>query len=138
IIAVDDSKEMLKSARQALTGHKNVEIRHGSLEKLPIEDGELNVAVMMLVLHHLSEPLLALNEAARTLKRGGRLLILDMLSHDRENYRQTMGHVWLGFGEKQIGRWLSAAGFKEMRWRLQPPEPGAKGPSLFVATARRA
>ncbi len=138
IIAVDDSKEMLKTAKQTLNGHRNVEVRHGSLEKLPIDNAELNVAVLMLVLHHLAEPQLALSEAARVLKRGGRVLILDMLSHDREDYRQTMGHVWLGFSEKQTGRWLSDAGFKDMRWRLLPPEAGARGPSLFVATARRA
>jgi len=138
VIAVDDSKEMLRSARRQLSRHKNVEIRQGSLEKLPIQKGELDLAFMMLVLHHLAEPRHALAEAARTIKRGGRLLILDMLPHDREAYRQSMGHVWLGFSEKQIHRWLSDAGFKDVRWRELSPESGAKGPTLFVATARRA
>jgi ArsR family transcriptional regulator len=138
IIAVDDSKEMLKSARKQLSSHKNVEVRQGSLEKLPIQKGELDLALLMLVLHHLAEPRHALAEAARTIKRGGRLLILDMLPHDREAYRQSMGHVWLGFSEKQIQRWLIDAGFKDVRWHELSPEPGAKGPTLFVATARRA
>ncbi len=137
IIAVDASKEMLKSAREQLTAHRHVEVRHGALEKLPIESGELDVALMMLVLHHLPEPQLALVEAARTLKRGGRLLILDMVSHEREDYRQTMGHVWLGFSEKEIRKWLASAGFKDVRWSPLPPESRARGPSLFVATARR-
>ena len=56
IIAVDASKEMLKAAREHLAGQRHVELRQGSLEKLPIEDGELDVALMMLVLHHLPEP----------------------------------------------------------------------------------
>jgi len=137
IIAVDASKEMLKSARHHLADQKHVEIRYGSLEKLPIENGELDVALMMLVLHHLPEPQRVLLEAARTLKRGGRLLIMDMLSHEREDYRQTMGHVWLGFAEKQINQWLLAAGFTDLRWCALPPETRAKGPSLFVATSRR-
>jgi hypothetical protein len=65
------------------------------------------------------------------------LLILDMLPHEHEEYRQTMGHVWLGFDEKQMTQWLHAADFKDIRWRILPPESRTKGPSLFVATARR-
>jgi ArsR family transcriptional regulator len=137
VIAVDSSSEMLDAARERLAGERRVAIRKGSLEKLPIEDGELDVALMMLVLHHIPEPKGALTEAARALKNGGRLLITDMLPHDREEYRQTMGHVWLGFGEKQMTQWLNAAGFNDVRWRALAPEPKTKGPSLFVAAARR-
>jgi 2-polyprenyl-3-methyl-5-hydroxy-6-metoxy-1,4-benzoquinol methylase len=137
VIAVDASKQMLKSAREHLADHRHVELRQGSLEKLPIVDGELDVALMMLVLHHLPEPQRALAEAARALRPDGRILILDMMSHEREDYRQTMGHVWLGFSEKQMSQWLPAAGFRDVRWCPLPPEPGAKGPSLFVASARR-
>ncbi len=137
VIAVDASKEMLEAASENLAGQDNVEIRQGSLEKLPIRNGELDAALMMLVLHHLPEPKRVLAEAARTLKTGGRLLVLDMLPHEREEYRQTMGHVWLGFTEKQMRQWLHTAGFKDVRWRNLPPESKSKGPSLFVAAARR-
>jgi ArsR family transcriptional regulator len=126
---------MLDAARENLAGHEHVELRQGPLEKLPIADGELDVALMMLVLHHLPEPKRVLAEAARALKPGGRLLIVDMLPHEHEEYRQTMGHVWLGFSEKQMTQWLHAAGFKDVRWCALPPESKAKGPSLFVATA---
>jgi ArsR family transcriptional regulator len=138
VIAVDASTEMLAAARTQLARYKNVQLRHGSLEKLPIADGELDVALMMLVLHHLPEPKRVLIEAARTLKPGGRLLVLDMLPHEHEEYRQTMGHIWLGFDEKQMTRWLHAARFRTIRWHVLPPESKTKGPSLFVATARRA
>lgn len=137
VIAVDSSKEMLTAARAQLGPQKNIQFRHGSLEKLPIADGELDVALMMLVLHHLPEPKHVLMEAARTLKPGGRLLLLDMLPHEHEEYRQTMGHVWLGFDEKQMTRWLHGARFRMIRWYVLPPETKSKGPSLFVATARR-
>ena len=137
VIAVDSSKEMLRAARQYLAGKKHVEVRSGSLERLPIENGEIDLALMMLVLHHLPEPQRALAEAARTLKAGARVLILDMLPHEREEYRQTMGHVWLGFSEKQMITWLRSAGFKDVRWRSLPPDSKTKGPSLFVATARK-
>jgi len=138
IIAVDSSKEMLKAARERLSGARHIELRQGPLEKLPIENGELDVALLMLVLHHLPEPKQALAESARALRPGGRLLILDMMPHEREDYRQTMGHVWMGISEKQMNQWLQEAGFKAPRWRTLPPESKAKGPSLFVATARRA
>jgi len=137
IIAVDASKEMLEAARENLAGHKHIHLRHGALENLPIDNGELDIALMILVLHYLPEPKRVLAEAARTLKPGGRLLVLDMMPHDHEEYRQTMGHVWLGFPEKQMKQWLHAAGFKDIRWRAMPPESKARGPSLFVATARR-
>jgi ArsR family transcriptional regulator len=137
IIAVDASNEMLEAAHAKIAGQNHIEFRQGSLEKLPIANGELDVALMMLVLHHLPEPPRVLAEAARAVKPGGRVLILDMLPHEREEYRQTMGHVWLGFSEKQMTQWLLAAGFKEIRWQALPPESKAKGPSLFVATARR-
>jgi ubiquinone/menaquinone biosynthesis C-methylase UbiE len=137
VIAVDASKEMLEAAKQNLGGRKHVQLRQGSLEKLPVENGELDIALMMLVLHHLPEPRRVLAEAARALKPGGRLLVLDMLPHDHEEYRQTMGHVWLGFSEKQMTQWLNGAGFRDIRWQALPPEAKAKGPSLFVAVARR-
>jgi ArsR family transcriptional regulator len=60
-----------------------------------------------------------------------------MLPHEHEEYRQTMGHIWLGFNQEQMTQWLHGAGFSDIRWRVLPPEPKAKGPSLFVATARR-
>ena len=137
IIAVDSSREMLRAARERLSGQPHVDLRQGSLEKLPIDAGELDVALLLLVLHHLPEPRRALAEAARALKPGGRLLILDMLPHEREEYRQTMGHVWLGISEKQMRQWLQEAEFTTIRWQPLPPDPKTKGPSLFVATARR-
>src|SRR5215469_1701487 len=137
VIAVDASREMLAAARTHLASYKNIQLRQGSLEKLPIEDEELDVALMMLVLHHLPEPKRVLVEAARTLKPGGRLLVLDMVPHEHEEYRQTMGHIWLGFDEKQMTRWLHAARFRMIRRHILPPESKTKGPSLFVVTARR-
>jgi len=78
-----------------------------------------------------------LSEAHRVLKPGGRLVIADMLPHDREEYRQQMGHVWLGFSEEQTGRLLSSAGFERIRVIPLPVNTAAKGPALFVATGVR-
>ena len=80
-------------------------------------------------------PARAIGEAARVLAPGGRLLLVDMLPHDRTEYQPQMGHVWLGFGEPQIRRWLDAAGFTDLRLAALPVEPSAKGPALFRAVA---
>ena len=68
---------------------------------------------------------------------GGRALIVDMLPHDRESYRQQMGHVWLGFSDEHVRRLFQEAGFEDVRIVSLPPDARAKGPGLFVATARR-
>jgi ArsR family transcriptional regulator len=137
VVAVDRSGEMLQTARRRLKEFGNVDVRRGELETLPIEDGELDAATLLLVLHHLADPSAALREAARVLKPGGRLLISDMLPHDHEEYRRQMGHVWLGFGGDQLKGLLAGAGFEDVRIVHQHSNPDARGPALFVAGARR-
>jgi ubiquinone/menaquinone biosynthesis C-methylase UbiE len=137
VIGVDSSADMLNAARSRLKDVPDVDFRLGNLEALPIDDGELDAAVMALVLHHVPEPARALTECARALKAGGRVLIVDMLPHDRAEYQQQMGHVWLGFPEKQIQKLLAGAGFADVRMHSLPIDPDAKGPALFAAVARR-
>lgn len=137
VIAVDDSPEMLSAARRRLEGTANVELRQGSLEALPVEDGELDAAVVFLVLHHLPDPSAALLEAGRTLTPGGRLLVVDMLPHEREDLREQMEHAWAGIPEDALRSWLHEAGFEAVRFVPLPPDPQAKGPSLFACAARR-
>jgi ArsR family transcriptional regulator len=137
IIAVDSSAAMLQAAKKRLDGSARVELRRGDLEALPLADAMLDAATLMLVLHHLPEPAKALAETARVLKPGGRALIVDMMPHEREGYRQQMGHVWLGFPEDQVRELLLAAGFENIRFVALEPDPKAKGPALFVATATR-
>jgi SAM-dependent methyltransferase len=135
VISVDGSTDMLDAARHRLGGAKNVELRQGELESLPIDSGELDVAMLSLVLHYSPSPARALAEVGRVVRKGGRVLVVDMLPHDREEYQQQMGHVWLGFSEKQISRFLTGAGFGEVRVRMLPADPDAKGPALFAAMA---
>jgi ArsR family transcriptional regulator len=136
VVAVDDSAAMLQAAKRRLTAFDNVDLRRGELESLPIDESRLDAATLMLVLHHVAEPEKALSEVSRVLKPGGRVLLVDMLAHDRDNYRQQMGHVWLGFSEEHTRRLLEATGFEGVRIVPLAPDAKAKGPALFVATAR--
>jgi len=137
VIAVDASPEMLDAARGRVGERPNVDIRQGELEALPIQAGELDAAMLSLVLHYSADPARALAEVARVLQPGGRLLIVDMLPHEREEYQQQMGHVWLGFSDTQITKFLNGAGFGNVRVRPLPVDADAKGPALFAAVATR-
>ncbi len=137
VIGIDASEEMLASAKSRASAHRNIDWRVGTLEALPLKDATLDAAVMMLVLHHVPSPVAALSEARRALKPGGRLLIVDMTTHHREEYRQQMGHVWLGFGDDQIRKFLTQAGFDKSTVTHLPEDPLAKGPGLLVAVGRK-
>ena len=140
VIAVDESEAMLAAARARLAALEEpgrVELRPGPLEALPVGDGELDAAVLSLVLQYVPEPALVLAEAGRALRPGGRLLVLDLVPHTREEYRERMGHLWQGFAPDQVQGWLRDAGFQTVRVVELPPDPRAKGPRLFAATGER-
>jgi ubiquinone/menaquinone biosynthesis C-methylase UbiE/DNA-binding transcriptional ArsR family regulator len=138
VVAVDGSTDMVQAARKRLKGLHQVDVRRGDMEALPIDEGQLDVAMTALVLHHVPEPARALAEMHRVVKPGGRVLIVDMLPHDRVEYQQQMGHVWLGFSEKTMKKLLEGAGFEGVVITPLPADEAAKGPSLFAAVARRA
>ena len=138
VIGVDRSDEMLAAARHRLADLENVELRTGSLEELPIADSELDVAILSLVLHYVVDPLRVLEEVHRSLRPGGRVVLLEMRLHERGvGYAEEMGHVWPGFEPDHIASWLTGAGFEDIRTHRLAPDPSASGPLLFLTTARQ-
>jgi ArsR family transcriptional regulator len=137
VIAVDESSAMLAAARKRLGDHKTVDLRSGRLEDLPIDDASADAAILSLVLHFVVDPSAVIAEAARVLRIGAPLLVVDMLPHERDEYRTTMGHLWLGFDESQIAAWFEHAGFTTPRVVPIPPDPHARGPGLFTARATK-
>jgi ArsR family transcriptional regulator len=139
VIGVDRSQEMLEAAAVRFQDDDHVELRRGDLEALPLDDGILDLAVLSLVLHYVVDPADALGEVHRTLAPGGRVLLVDMRAHDRgPEYAEEMGHVWPGFEPGRVAEWLAQAGLLDVRLVNLPPDPQAKGPALFLATARKA
>ena len=137
VIGLDSSAAMLKAAARRMENLPNVELRRGELDAIPIEDGSCDAAMAVLVLSYVTDVHAGLKEIARILKPGGRLVIVDLLPHDREDFRLKMGQQVLGFDLEQFRRTLEEAELKVTRSLALPPEPEVKGPALFLVSAER-
>lgn len=120
VIGVDHSPAMLEEARKRLSVEDlaGVELRLGEMAHLPLSDGEAQVAILNMVLHHAPQPSAVLAELARVLAPGGTLLIADLARHEKEWLRERMADQWLGFGEDELQGWLVSAGFDGADCRL--------------------
>lgn len=115
VVAVDVSPRMLMTLREAseVAGLSDkVVTMEGDLEHLPIDDGEMDAVFISQALHHAALPEAAISEAARVLRPGGRLILLDLLSHDQEWVREQYADVWLGFDPAQLDLYFQQAGLK--------------------------
>ena len=137
VIGVDNSAEMLKAAKKRANGLSNLDLRRGELTELPLTDGEVDAALMILAMTYVPEPQVAINEMARVTEPGGRAVIVDLLRHDREDFRRQLGQKWPGFEAADVQRMLSAAGFTNVIVTPLPPDRNAKGPALFVASGQK-
>lgn len=137
VIGVDQSPEMLAAAKRRARSHRNVELRGGDLAALPIEDAACDAALVLLALTHVDEPAQALAELSRILKPGGRAVVVDLLHHDRDDFRRQMGQLRNGFAAAELKKLLRTAGLEAAACAPLSPEPEAKGPALLLATARK-
>jgi SAM-dependent methyltransferase len=137
VIGVDRSTAMLQSAKKRVKDEDHVEFRRGELTQLPMDDDELTLAIMILTLPYVANPDVVFAEAARVTRPGGKLVVLDMQQHEHSEYKEELGHIWLGFREDQVSRWMLDAGWAQPRWFSIPIDPDAKGPGLFLATTKR-
>lgn len=137
VIGVDGSAAMLKAAKSRTQEFPNVELRRGDLTAVPIDSATCDAALLVLVLSYVAEPEPVLKEMARILKPGGRAVVVDLLPHDREDFRQRMGQQVLGFEPDRLRVTMESTGIGVTRLVSLPPEERAKGPALFLAAGAR-
>jgi len=116
VIAIDNSSKMVEFGSQLAKKHgfKNLEYRLGDIEEPPIANNSVDLAILSQALHHAIHPQQAIGAAHRILKRGGRLVILDLLSHRFERARELYADHWLGFSEVQLHQFLEKNSFREI------------------------
>jgi ubiquinone/menaquinone biosynthesis C-methylase UbiE/DNA-binding transcriptional ArsR family regulator len=139
-LGLDLSPDMLALARARLdrAGLKHCSVRQGDIYDLALPKDSFDVVIIHQVLHFLDDGARAISEAARVLRPGGRLLVVDFAPHDLEFLREEHAHRRLGFAAETVTQWMDAAGLDVVAHKSLPPEPDGKiGVSLWLARDRR-
>lgn len=143
-VGIDLSHEMLSLARSRLAGAglRECQVRHGDMYQLPVDDDDFDIAALHLVLHFADDPTAVIQEAARVMVPGGKLVIVDFAPHEVEALREQHAHRRLGFSDLEIQKLMAAAGLDLSVIASLPGEPltvkiwiGGKGQAQRVSTA---
>jgi ubiquinone/menaquinone biosynthesis C-methylase UbiE/DNA-binding transcriptional ArsR family regulator len=127
-LGLDLSLDMLLLARDRLerAGLKHCSVRQGDLYDLPLANDTFDVVILHQVLHFLDDGARAIKEAARVLRPGGRLLVVDFAPHEQEFLRERFAHRRLGFAAETVTQWLTAAGLEPVLHKSLAPGAGGK------------
>jgi ArsR family transcriptional regulator len=131
--AIDRSAAMLRAARRRVDDLPNVTLHQAALDDLPLADGSCDAALLLLVLTYAEDVDPVLAEAARVLRPGGRLVVVDLATHGDDGLRRRLGHVRAGFDPADLSAALARAGLRGDA-RVLPPAAGATGPALVLAS----
>ncbi len=139
VIAVDNSPKMVAFASQLAKQHglKNLEYRLGDIQDPPIQKNSVDLAIFSQALHHAIRPERAIEAAHGTLKKNGRVVILDLLAHRFDKARELYADQWLGFSEVQLHEWLEGAGFKNIDVRVVSREKQSPNFQTLFAIATK-
>lgn len=140
VVAIEPVDAMLEAARRRIEGARvgNVELRCGDLGQVPIPTGSIDLALAVLVLHHVSSPEKALAELHRIVRAAGRVLIVEQTAHQSESFRERMQDRWWGFDPDDFSKTLRSVGFGDVESRqLVTVTRADDAPELFVTTARK-
>jgi ubiquinone/menaquinone biosynthesis C-methylase UbiE/DNA-binding HxlR family transcriptional regulator len=139
VIAVDSSAKMIEFAREQAHRHhvKNIDYRLGDMEELPIDDEAVDLVFFSQSLHHALHPQQAIAEAARILRPGGRIAILDLAKHRFEEAREMYADEWLGFSESELESMLQRAGFAQIQTSVLQKEAEPPHFQTLLAVAQK-
>ena len=117
VFCIDSSKSMVRLGTDLAKKNNlaNLFYKQGDIEKVPLTDKSVDLALMSQSLHHAQHPKKALEEAYRILKPSGQLVVLDLKKHNFEKARENYGDLWLGFRENDLYKMLKEVGFKKAR-----------------------
>ena len=115
VIAVDESKEMLRVMKSKFGNESKVDFRIGESKNLPFDDEQVDYTFANMFLHHVESPLNAIKEMTRILKQGDKLVITDLAEHNYEFLKTEQNDRWVGFKREDISSWFSEAGLKEVK-----------------------
>jgi SAM-dependent methyltransferase len=120
VIGIDRSADVLKRARALADrrGIANITWKRGEIDKLPLPDRSVDVALLSQALHHAMDPARAISEATRIVRPAGHVLVLDLRDHDQEWVRDRVGDRWLGFKDEEIEQFLKGAGLNDVTVRV--------------------
>jgi ArsR family transcriptional regulator len=133
--AIDQNAQVLAQAREraAREGHGNITFLRQDLHRLSLQDGALDLVVISQSLHHVEEPSAVLAEAARILKPGGKLVLLELMPHDERWVLEQLGHRHLGFAPEALEATLRRVGFESIS-RETHARDGASPFRVFLLT----
>jgi SAM-dependent methyltransferase len=140
VIAVDRSRPVLERARALARrrGVRNITWRQGDIERLPLRDEVVDVAILSQALHHAADPAKALAEAARVVTPGGRVLVLDLREHDQQWVTERLGDRWLGFADDTLRKLMKTAGLTGVNVTVGARRPGDPFTVLIASGTRAA
>ncbi|MEI6485260.1 MAG: metalloregulator ArsR/SmtB family transcription factor [Sphingomonadales bacterium] len=139
-LGLDRNPEMLRLARNRLdaAGLTAARVQTGDMYNLPLSAGACDTLVLHQVLHYADDPAAVIEEGARVLRPGGRLLVIDLMPHAREELRVERRHLRLGFADEAIIGWMRGAGLAaRVAGRLPPDAPDALGVTIWLGEAAR-
>lgn len=135
VYAVDHSADVLARSKELTRRRKvtNITWKRGDIEKVPLPDASVDIAIASQALHHAADPGRALREAFRILRPQGRLLVLDLREHDEAWVKDKLGDQWLGFTPDRLEELISAAGFRQVTVRVGARKSGDPFAVLIAA-----
>ncbi len=140
VVAIDPVEKMLKAARRRIEHHglANVDLRSGDLVDLPIKKASVDLALAVLVLHHVPIPKGAVAEMQRIVRPGGRVLIVEQSTHSSQQFLDRMQDRWWGFDPDELVGMLTAVGFDKAKTEtLGTVDRAEDAPELFVVTGTK-